>query len=522
MRRLLKEANKSKEVLSANKEVTMMVEEVFNDKDHHLKITRETFETTCGDIFLRVKAPIEEALTKTGLSTKDINAIEIIGGSVRVPKVQELIKEATGIDASMHLNGDDSMALGASFIAANRTSTFKVKNIYLEHGIDHNITVTVHDPSSVGTENEFKKSATIFPIGTLLSTRKKINIPHAKDLVVDIEVPATSGTSKIRYLIEGVNQKMEDLNEGQTNFRISLGFSLDYLGNPFVHKASLVYDKEIEIEPTTNSTTKEDEVTKQTKTKTFAKDLTVKLSDEGSTQHRYLSNPELIKESKAILEAFSNYEIYIRKNAEAKNKLESLIYKSQEILDDESIAKYATEEEKVAIKQKGEETDDWLFSDDAQGADFEIFNSKLKEFNKLILKVTHRKEEDDRRPKLLSEAHNKIDEIESTISSMNKTRPWLTAEQIQDALNELEVNRKFLEEKIVEQNAREPSLEPVITAADIKMRVKSTQEIVYNLRKIQKPKEEKKEGEKDSNSTETIIPDVSMVLKLLVKRRTGY
>ena len=47
MRRLLKTANKTKETLSANKETLMLVEEVFDDKDYSIKITRDEFEQSC-------------------------------------------------------------------------------------------------------------------------------------------------------------------------------------------------------------------------------------------------------------------------------------------------------------------------------------------------------------------------------------------------------------------------------------------------------------------------------------------
>lgn len=59
MRRLLKSANKVKEVLSANKESSMIVEEVFDYKDYTIKYTREEFEKLCEKDFARVKNPIE-------------------------------------------------------------------------------------------------------------------------------------------------------------------------------------------------------------------------------------------------------------------------------------------------------------------------------------------------------------------------------------------------------------------------------------------------------------------------------
>jgi hypoxia up-regulated 1 len=61
----------------------------------------------------------------SGLSLEDIDQVEIVGGGLRVPKVQDLIKEATGKQELMvHLNGDESMSFGSSFIAANYSDQF--------------------------------------------------------------------------------------------------------------------------------------------------------------------------------------------------------------------------------------------------------------------------------------------------------------------------------------------------------------------------------------------------------------
>jgi len=55
-----------------------------------------------------------------------------LGGGLRVPRVHELIKAATGKNELMvHLNGDEAMCFGAAFIAANSSSSFKVRKVYL-------------------------------------------------------------------------------------------------------------------------------------------------------------------------------------------------------------------------------------------------------------------------------------------------------------------------------------------------------------------------------------------------------
>lgn len=143
----------------------MIVEEVYDYKDFSLKITREEFESMCSDSFNRVQDPITQVLEKTGIKPSEIDEIEILGGAVRVPKVQQLIEEKLGKKASMHMNGDDSMAQGAAFIAANFTANFRVKPVIIQHGPNYQVDVSIVDPTTVGTEEEFKKEATLFKKG---------------------------------------------------------------------------------------------------------------------------------------------------------------------------------------------------------------------------------------------------------------------------------------------------------------------------------------------------------------------
>jgi len=64
----------------------------------------------------------------------EIDQVEILGGGLRIPRVSELIKEVTEKhDLGVHLNGDEAMCLGSSFIASNYSQQYKVRQLYLTH-----------------------------------------------------------------------------------------------------------------------------------------------------------------------------------------------------------------------------------------------------------------------------------------------------------------------------------------------------------------------------------------------------
>lgn len=102
------------------------------------------------------------------------------------------------------------------------------------------------------------------------------------------------------------------------------------------------------------------------------------------------------------------------------------------------------------MKTKAEEFEDWLFSDAAREGDFDTFNDKYMEFYATIRDAETRKKEAARRPKELSEAHSRLDKIETLIGEIQKKRPWVTDEQIKEAMAEVEEHRKWLEDKVVE------------------------------------------------------------------------
>ena len=77
-------------------------------------------------------APVEEVLRKAGLTIDDVDQVELLGGGIRVPKIQEIL--STNLKKSelgVHLNGDEAMCFGSAFIASNSSASFKVRKVYL-------------------------------------------------------------------------------------------------------------------------------------------------------------------------------------------------------------------------------------------------------------------------------------------------------------------------------------------------------------------------------------------------------
>jgi len=88
--KLYKEAERVKNVLSANPDHVAQVEGLVDEIDFKsAKITRVEFERICADLFDRLQRPLEDALKSAEVTFDDISAIILVGGNTRTPKVQE-------------------------------------------------------------------------------------------------------------------------------------------------------------------------------------------------------------------------------------------------------------------------------------------------------------------------------------------------------------------------------------------------------------------------------------------------
>ena len=117
--RLKEHCEKAKRKLSLENEVEIEVESIAKGKDLYLKLTRAKFEKLCKDIFEKCKEPIDEVLKDSKCQRKNVDEIVLVGGSTRIPKIQEMLKDYfDGKELNVSLNPDEAIAYGATIEAA--------------------------------------------------------------------------------------------------------------------------------------------------------------------------------------------------------------------------------------------------------------------------------------------------------------------------------------------------------------------------------------------------------------------
>jgi hypoxia up-regulated 1 len=128
--KLFKEAERVRQMLSANKETTSSFESFYEDVDFKYKLSRTKFEELTADYAQRIDGPINQALEAAGLTFADIDSVIVHGGASRTPFVQARLEAVAGKGKiRANVNADEAAVFGAAFKAAGLSPSFRVKEI---------------------------------------------------------------------------------------------------------------------------------------------------------------------------------------------------------------------------------------------------------------------------------------------------------------------------------------------------------------------------------------------------------
>jgi molecular chaperone DnaK len=185
LQRLKEAAEKAKIELSSaiETEINLPFITADNTGPKHLviKLTRSKFEQLVDPILKRLMPPVEKAIADAGIEPKDIDELVLVGGSTRIPKVQEMVKEFFGKDPNKSVNPDEVVGVGAA-VQAGVLSGEK-KDILL-------LDVT---PLTLGIETLGGVFTEMIPRNTTIPTRKSEIFSTAADNQTSVEVHVMQG-----------------------------------------------------------------------------------------------------------------------------------------------------------------------------------------------------------------------------------------------------------------------------------------------------------------------------------------
>ena len=259
MQRVKEAAEKAKcelsSVMETNINLPFITADANGPKHLDLNLTRAKFEDLCRDLLNRCKTPVENALKDAGITKNDINEVVLVGGSTRIPAVQQLVKEYTGKEPNQSVNPDEVVAVGAAIQAGVLAG--EVKDIVL-------LDVT---PLTLGIETLGGVMTPLVPRNTTIPVSKSQVFSTAENnqTAVDIHVlqgerpMAKDNKSLGMFRLDGIPPAMRGLPQ------IEVTFDIDANGIVNVSAKDKATNKEQKITITNSSNLSEADIDKMVK-----------------------------------------------------------------------------------------------------------------------------------------------------------------------------------------------------------------------------------------------------------------
>ena len=280
LQRLKEAAEKAKMELSTVMETDINLPFITADqtgpKHLQMRLTRSKFEQLVDDLVSRTVGPTRQALADAGVEPKQIDEVVLVGGSTRIPRVQQIVKDLFGKEPHKGVNPDEVVAIGAGIQAGVLAG--EVKDLLL-------LDVT---PLSLGIETLGGVMTTLIQRNTTIPTRKSETFSTAADSQTSVEVHVLQGERQLardnrtlgRFHLDGIPSAPRGVPQ------IEVTFDIDANGIVNASAKDKATGKEQKITITASSGLSKDEVDRMMKDAESHADEDRKRRDEIETRNR--------------------------------------------------------------------------------------------------------------------------------------------------------------------------------------------------------------------------------------------
>lgn len=472
--RLAAGCERLKKVLSANAEAPLNIESIMNDVDASSKLSRDEMEGLIAEVLERIPAPLERALADSGLTLEQVDAVELIGGSTRIPAVRARIQQVFPTKSlSTTLNQDEAVARGATFACAMLSPTFRVRDFHMNDITPYPIKVqwpaTPSDP-------EDDTELTVFPRGNNIPSTKVLTFYRKESF--DIEalyaepslLPGGINPWIAKFTAKSVPADPNgDLTTVKLKVRLNLHGVLSFEG---------AYTEEIEEreEPqpapmdVDGAAPAEGAAPAPPKKKKVVKKKEIHFVAGASSLDP--SIVERYKEQEAQMHASDKL---VMDTEDRKNALEEYVYDMRGKLD-ERYAAYVQPAEKEKLLAALSEKESWLYTEEGEDATKSAYVAHLDELKALGEPIANRYRETEERPRVISQLRETLNNYMSQATSADEKYSHIEEKDKQAVIEKCATVQKWLEDQIVRQAERPKNVDPVLKAAEIE---KKREEVIF-------------------------------------------
>jgi len=343
VQKLRREVEKAKRTLSSQHQARIEIESFFDGDDFSETLTRARFEELNMDLFKSTMKPVQQVLDDAGMSKSEISEIVLVGGSTRIPKVQQLVKEFfNGKEPSKGVNPDEAVAYGAAVQGGVLSGAEETGDLVL---LDVN-------PLTLGIETVGGVMTKLIARNSVVPTKKSQIFSTAQDNQPTVTIS----------VYEGERPMVKDNH--------LLG-KFDLTGIPPAPRGTPQIEVTFEID--VNGVLR---VSAEDKGAGSKESITI-------TNDQNRLTPEDIERMVNEAERFADEDRKTKERVEARNELEGYLYGlKNQVADKEKLGGKLSEDEKTTISEAVEDKISWL--DSNQDAEAEEFKDAKKEVEEIV------------------------------------------------------------------------------------------------------------------------------------------